>query len=95
MKPLSRNKNRADAICVGTIVAASTLTDAGEPGYRLTIDFGECGIRHAAVHILKLGNPSVLIGRQVLGTAGSPCSIAAFAVSDKPVRNGRKFTGMY
>lgn len=51
---------------VGTIISASLNELAKKPAYKLTIDFGEYGIKNSSAQITDVYNPSDLINKQVV-----------------------------
>lgn len=51
---------------VGTIISASLNELAKKPAYKLTIDFGEYGIKNSSAQITDVYKPSDLINKQVV-----------------------------
>lgn len=57
---------------VGTILAVEDFPEAKKPAYKLTIDFGEFGIKKSSVQIVALYKKEELVGRQVVGVINFP-----------------------
>lgn len=57
---------------VGTIVSASLFEKAKKPAYRLTIDFGEFGIKNSSAQITALYHIDELAGKQVIAVVNFP-----------------------
>mgnify|MGYP003498002002 CR=1 FL=1 len=57
---------------VGTIKAASDFPKARKPAYRLTIDFGNLGLKQSSAQITALYQPEELVGRQVIAVINFP-----------------------
>ena len=57
---------------VGTILAVEDFPEAKKPAYKLTIDFGELGIKKSSVQIVALYKKEELVGRQVVGVINFP-----------------------
>lgn len=57
---------------VGTIIKAEDFPEAKIPAYKLTVDFGEFGIKKSSTRITELYNKEELIGKQVVGVINFP-----------------------
>jgi tRNA-binding protein len=57
---------------IGTILTAENFEEAIQPAYKMTIDFGEYGIRKTSAQITKLYEPEDLIGKQIVAVLNFP-----------------------
>lgn len=57
---------------VGTILEVDTFPEARKPAYKLTIDFGEFGVRRSSAQITDLYTKEQLVGKQVLAVLNFP-----------------------
>ena len=57
---------------LGTIIAAADFPNARKPSFKLTIDFGELGIKQSSAQITHLYNKHELIGKQIIAVVNFP-----------------------
>jgi tRNA-binding protein len=56
----------------GTIVEVEDFPEARNPAYKLTIDFGELGVKRSSAQIKHLYRKEDLLGKQILGVVNFP-----------------------
>ncbi|GAB2596983.1 tRNA-binding protein [Spirosoma areae] len=59
-------------IRTGTVVAVDAFPKARKPAYKLTIDFGELGIKRTSAQLTSLYQIDELIGKQVVAVVNFP-----------------------
>ena len=59
-------------IRTGTILAAEAFPKARKPAYKLTIDFGESGIKRTSAQLTALYTLDELVGKQVVAVINFP-----------------------
>lgn len=57
---------------IGTIVAVDDFPEARKPAWKLTVDFGEFGIKRSSAQLTVHYRKEDLLGRQVLGVINFP-----------------------
>lgn len=56
----------------GTILEVDDFPNARKPSYRLSIDFGELGIKKSSAQVTSLYKKEELVGRQVIAVVNFP-----------------------
>lgn len=56
----------------GRVLTAEPLPGARVPAYRLTVDFGELGVKRSSARITDLYGPDDLVGRLVVAVVNFP-----------------------
>ncbi len=59
-------------IRVGTILTADIFKEARNPAYKITIDFGDLGVRKSSAQITELYQPEDLINQQIIAVVNFP-----------------------
>jgi tRNA-binding protein len=73
---------------IGTILTAENFEEVRNPAYKMTIDFGEFGIRKTSAQITKLYQPEELIGKQIVAVMNFPPKQIANIMSECLVLGG-------
>jgi tRNA-binding protein len=73
---------------VGTILSAEIFPEVRNPAYKITIDFGESGIRKTSAQVTALYSPEELIGKQVVAVINFPPKQIANMMSECLVLGG-------
>jgi tRNA-binding protein len=81
-------------IRVGTIKTAEIFNEAKLPAYKLTIDFGDLGIKKSSAQITERYHTNDLIGRQVIAVVNFPPKQIANIMSECLVLGGMSEEGV-
>ena len=73
---------------VGTILSAEPFPEVRNPAYKITVDFGEFGLRKTSAQITALYQPEDLIGKQVVAVINFPPKQIATMMSECLVLGG-------
>lgn len=69
-------------IRTGTITATEAFPQAHKPAYKLTIDFGESGIKRTSAQLTALYKLDELVGKQVVAVINFPPKQIATFISE-------------
>jgi tRNA-binding protein len=72
MDTISWNEFENIDMRVGTIVDAKEFPEARRPAYKLTIDFGELGLKRSSAQITRFYSVQGLLGQQVVAVVNFP-----------------------
>lgn len=73
---------------VGTVIAAEAFPEVRNPAYKITIDFGEFGIRKTSAQVTALYQVEELIGKQVVAVINFPPKQIANTMSECLILGG-------
>lgn len=80
-------------IRVGTILLVEEFPQARNPSYKVTVDFGELGIKKTSAQITKNYSKNELIGKQILGVVNFPPKQIANFISEFLLTGFKDSTG--
>ncbi len=72
MEEISWNDFEKVELRVGTIINVDDFPEARKPAYKLTVDFGEFGIKKSSAQIVALYKKEELIGKKIVGVINFP-----------------------
>ena len=72
MKNITWDEFEQVELRVGTIVGAEPFPEARISAYKLTVDFGDLGIKKSSARITDLYTTEELVGKQVVGVVNFP-----------------------
>ena len=73
---------------VGTILSAEPFPEVRNPAYKITIDFGEFGLRKTSAQVTTLYTPEELIDKQVVAVINFPPKQIANMMSECLILGG-------
>lgn len=73
---------------IGTVLSCEVFEKARNPAYKMTIDFGEFGIRKTSAQITKLYQPENILGKQVIAVLNFPPKQIANIMSECLILGG-------
>lgn len=73
---------------IGTVLSCEVFEKARNPAYKMTIDFGEFGIRKTSAQITKLYQPENIIGKQIIAVLNFPPKQIANIMSECLILGG-------
>lgn len=73
---------------VGTIISAEIFKEVRNPAYKITVDFGEFGIRKTSAQVTVLYEAEELIGKQVVAVINFPPKQIATMMSECLIMGG-------
>lgn len=72
MDPISWQDFERVELRVGTVLAVEEFPEARKPAWKLTVDFGEFGVRRSSAQITAIYRKQDLVGRQVIAVVNFP-----------------------
>lgn len=73
---------------VGTILSAEIFKEVRNPAYKITVDFGEFGIRKTSAQVTTFYQPEELIGKQIVAVINFPPKQIANMMSECLILGG-------
>ena len=72
MEPITWHDFEKVELRVGTIIAVADFPEARKPAYKITVDFGQFGIKRSSAQVTKHYTKEQLPGRQIVGVINFP-----------------------
>jgi len=72
MDPITWQEFERVELRVGTIIGVDDFPEARKPAWKLTVDFGEYGVKRSSAQITVHYRKEDLLGRQVIGVLNFP-----------------------
>lgn len=72
MDPISWQDFERVELRVGTVLTVEDFPEARKPAWKLTVDFGDLGVRRSSAQITTLYRKEDLVGRQVIAVLNFP-----------------------
>ncbi len=72
MEKITWNDFEKVELRAGTIINVEDFPEAKRPAYKITVDFGDFGVRKSSAQIVVLYKKEELIGKQILGVINFP-----------------------
>ncbi len=73
---------------IGTVISAEVFKEVRNPAYKITIDFGDLGIKKTSAQVTKLYTCEEIIGKQVVAVVNFPPKQIANIMSECLILGG-------